>query len=268
MLKNYTVKMKKVNVSEYQKYIKYMFDNEHKNHLNTEIVKMKNDNDNVEDKIIKARNLINANENYKIKQKKGGRKIKTIFFSYTYNIPKSYANITENQMQEILEKVLKASILFLQSIDENFEKDEINEYYKNCISSIHMQENNHFHLQYPTIFPSGKNSRKISQRNFLRMNKLIFTEAVDNVLKKDIKQYETQNVSQYEVDIKKLVLDLENEIKKTTNPKNKKYFETMITYANRILKNKNDTKSLNNLNTRITKVNKQKKKKVFNTISM
>ena len=268
MIKNYVVKMKKVGVSDYQKYIKYMFDEDHKNHLNTEIVKSKNDNNNIEDKIISGRNLINENENYKIRNKKAGRKIKTLYFSYTYNLPKKYENITKEQMQEILESVLKKSITFLQSIDENFEESEMKEYYKNCISSIHSQENNHFHLLYPTIFPSGKNSRRISQRNFLRMNKIIFTETVDNILKKDIKQYESENVTQYEVDIKKLINELNLLNEKQTNEKNKKFISTTIIYLQRFLKSKGeDKKSLNLANVRIEKMNKKRKNK-FKTIKM
>lgn len=268
MLKNYTVRMEKVNVENYQKYIKYMYDNEHKNHLNTKIIKLDNDKNDVEDKIINTRNLINENENYKIKNKKAGRKIKTIFFSYTFNLPKNYSNASEEDLKNINKRILQSAAVFLQSIDENFEENEIEEYIMNCISSIHNQENNHLHVLFPTLTPSGKNLRRISQRNFLRMNKLMFTEIVDKVLKKDIKQYKTENISQYEIDLQRLIGELENDIKNMSNEKNIKFFNTMITYAKRVLNNKEDEKSLIHLNNRISKLNKSKSKKKYKQINI
>ena len=183
MIKNYTVIIKNVKTTGLKKLLNYFNNSDHKNHKNigTKIVEYGS-----QEKYEKMNNekILRNSENY-IKNKKGGRKLSIIGKSLTFNLPKSYQEIST------LEKCAEINKMLIRGIMSEYSKFGV-EIEKNEIYSVlHHQDNPHFHFILPYLDQSGNTIRDIKAKAFVARLKLLFSQVVDKTLQVDINEYET-----------------------------------------------------------------------------
>jgi len=264
MLKNYVVKMENVEVGKQQKIVNYMVNEEHKNHTNTQIFC---DSSEEEYKLNLLAKLHSSQMNY-AKNKKGGRPLKRIAKSLTFNIPK-YFNCSDLELKNI-DSIIKMKII------ELLNKLGIDLQLSDLFSASHFQDNKHIHLIIPMIDNQGKNIRHFNSKSFLTELKVIFTETVDNTLNTDIKEVKTltpeeQAHNKTIKDLEALIIDYQYIIN-TENLTDKaiQFMNNSIIQIKRLLEHSDSIKEVANLdkiNKNIDKVNKSKAvNKVLNKI--
>jgi len=255
MLKNYVVKMENVEVGKQNKIINYMVNQEHKNHKNTIILT----EDNSEDYKLNLMKKLHASQLNYAKNKKGGRPLKRLAKSLTFNIPK-YFNISETELKSI-DGILKLKIKnLIDSLGIDLNLSDI-------FSAGHYQDNAHIHLLLPTVNNNGKNIRYFNNKAFLTQLKVIFTETVDKTLNTDIKEVETLTPEEQEHN--KVIKSLEhliNEYQYILNteelqPKAEKFINNAIIEIKRILEQSDSIKEIKNIdsiNKKVKKINQSK----------
>ena len=253
MLKNYVVKMENVEVGKQNKIVDYMVNSEHKNHSNTIILC----EDNSEDYKINLLGKLHASQMNYAKNKKGGRPLKRLAKSLTFNIPK-YFNCSESELKSI-DGILKLKIK--QLID----RLGIDLQLSDLFSAGHYQDNAHIHLLVPTVDNKGKNIRYFNNKSFLTELKVIFTETVDKTLNTDIKEVKT--LTKEEQAHNKKIRELEDLIKEyqyilnteELGDKGIKFMNNAIIEVKRLLEHSDSIKEIKNIdriNTKISKINK------------
>ena len=232
MLKNYVVKIENVEKGKENKIIKYMFNETHQNHTKTTILKNGVEDDG-DEFFLHLQELKHKNEMNYLKNKKGGKKLKRIAKSLTFNIPKYY-EVSEAQAEEI-------NALLEQEIFKLFEAKGIE--IDKILSVIHYQDNTHIHTQIPTLDKHGKNIRELNTKSFLTELKIRFTQSVDAILKTNIEKAQTCTKEETEhnlvlVSLNRLKADYER-LMTTVEAESKayKYLNNEITTIDRTLKN-------------------------------
>jgi hypothetical protein len=185
MLKNYTVIVKNVLIEKRENLLKYLNDEKHKNHTKKETEIFEFSNRDEFEKLTNDKLKMNK-ENYK-KNKKGGRKLKRVAKSFTFNLPKNYKNIASIEKCKEIDLKLKKAII---SIYKNFNV-EINE--NELYSVLHHQDNPHIHLIIPYLDKEGSTIRNINHKGFTNRLKILFSQIVDNILNTDINNYQKLN---------------------------------------------------------------------------
>ena len=188
MLKNYTVIVKNVKKDKHKNMLTYLSDDKHKNHTKnaTEIYELSNANE--FEKITKDK-LKKNEENYYNPDKgyRGGRKLKVVNKSFTFNLPKSYKEIASvEKCKEIDLKLKKAIIKIFIQLGIEINENEL-------YSVLHYQDNPHIHLIIPYLDKEGNTIRAIKPKGFTSRLKILFSQVVDNVLNTDINNYKKLN---------------------------------------------------------------------------
>ncbi len=170
MIMNYVVRIKNVKVFGLETFLNYLNDKKHKNHTkkNTEIFELSNRNDFVLSTMDK---LWKNGENY-IKNKKGGRKLKVLGKSLTFNIPKGFdfnLDIGKQINTDIAAKIRGLYKSYGYDIEEN-----------ELYGVLHNQENPHYHYYIPYLDKEGKTLLYIKPKRFLNELKLIWNEIMIN----------------------------------------------------------------------------------------
>ena len=253
MLKSYIVKTKNIMVGNQNKIINYMINSEHINHKDTNIICGDNVN---EFKEYLLGRLHHNQMNYAL-NKKGGKPLKRIAKSLTFNIPKSFESSNEQLLE--IDRNIKSRIIELcqgYDIDLNVE---------NLFSAIHQQDNNHIHMILPMIDNKGINARQFNTPSFQTELKVIFTQVVDKVLDKDFNQYKlpTKEIVEHnevEIELKKLLNDYEYILTSedfTEQERAATFLKTQITNIKRLLKKDEEINhiDLDKINKNIHKVN-------------
>jgi len=236
MLENYVVKIKNVSVDKYKILVNYLTNGNHKNHENTKILNYGPEKNIFIDKLLRKK--LKNEYNY-AKNAKGGKKLKRIAKSLTFNIPKAYKP-TEYETKIIFSKLL-------QKLSEYFKIYEINLELNDLFANIHYQENTHINMILPMIDNQGKNIRKFNQKAFLTQLKVMFTESVDLVLNKDITSYQEKSEEEKKyIATKKILSDMQKEyeyfLEKNIEEKSRSYIENQIKIIQRNLKNAEESK--------------------------
>ena len=108
MLKNYTVIVKNVDIVKENNLINYLVNERHRNHLkkDTKIIEFSNR------KTYQTHNenKVKINRNNYILNGKGGKSLKRISKSYTFNLPKSYKSIVSIEQMRQIDSMLKRHI--------------------------------------------------------------------------------------------------------------------------------------------------------------
>jgi len=258
MLKNYTVKIKNVIVGKQNKMIDYLTNDKHKNHKQTTIKNVTEIDEENYKRILLQK--VHQQELAYLKNAKGGRKLKRIAKSITFNLPKGY-EATAEQVIEINLKLLEAFKILFEGHSIELDKNDL-------FSIIHYEEEKQDHVNFilPMIDNNGKNIRHFNTPAFTKQIKVLFTEIVDNVLKTDIKAYKTLTPEQQEHnsrlrDIERLKADYEAMLLTDLNPKAISFIQNEIVKINRTLKN-NEPETIQDymaqLNKSVEKVNKAK----------
>lgn len=255
-IRNYVVKQENVKSGKENKMINYLLSETHRNHKQTKI-HCEDNSDNFSDLLFlrKQRNDFNY-----MKNKKGGRKLKDIAKSITFNIPPDFKP-SLNDTKQILNHIHNGLLDLFKLYDINMNESDL-------FSVIHEQSNSHIHLMIPMLDNTGKNIRRFKEPGFLIELKILFTESVDKVMNTEIEQY--QQLSKEELKHNQNVREL-NRLKndyievieqlKLSNPDklSSEYFTKQIKVIDMLLKFDNiDIDKLNILNKNIDKVNKHK----------
>lgn len=268
MLKNYTVIIKNVKVGKQNNMIKYLTDAKHKNHVNTTFKNATEiDEETYKENLLKK---VHQQELAYMKNAKGGRKLKRIAKSITFNLPKDY-DATPKQVISINLKLLEEIEKLCWNIHIDLTKNDL-------YSIIHYEEKkqDHVNLILPTIDNQGKNIRHFNSPAFAKQIKVLFTEIVDNTLNTDIKQYTTLTPEQqahnnYLRDIERLKADYEAMLQTDLNPKAISFLENEIIKINRTLE-KNTPETIKDymkqLNKSVDKVNKAQKTGTVKPLTM
>jgi len=255
-IRNYTVIQKNVKVGESNKMINYLLNEEHKNHKETTI--HCEDNSELFSDLLFLRKQKN-DFNY-MKNKKGGRKLKDIAKSLTFNIPPDFKP-TLNDTKQILNHIHNGLL-------DLFNQYDINMYESDLFTAIHQQSNTHIHILLPMLDNTGKNIRRFKEPGFLVELKILFTESVDKVMNTEIEQYEqlskeelkhNQNVRElnrlkndYEEILKQLEISNPEKVATAFFIKQIKVIDTLLKFDNI------DTNKLEVLNKNVGTVNKHK----------
>ncbi len=136
MLKNYTVIVKNVKKDKHKNLLTYLSDDKHKNHTkkSTEIYELSSA---AEFEKITEEKLKQNEENYYNPEKgyRGGRKLKVVNKSFTFNLPKSYKEIASvEKCREIDLKLKKAIIKIFAQLGVEINENEL-------YSVLHHQDN-------------------------------------------------------------------------------------------------------------------------------
>ena len=199
MLKNYTVIVKNVNINKEANLLNYLVNNKHKNHIkkDTKIIELSNRD------TYEAHNLkkLKLNHNNYVLNGKGGKPLKRISKSFTFNLPKSYKSITSVKQMQQIDSILKRQITKIYAdfnIDINVEE---------IYSVLHYQDNPHLHLLTPYLDKNGKVIRQINHKGFTSKLKITFSKIVDKVLNQDMSKYKKNSTQ--ENNNTKIKIDLE-----------------------------------------------------------
>lgn len=229
MLKNYTVIVKNVNIDKRNTILKYLTNKDHKNHKNnTEIFEYSDVK--IFEKITNQK-LKKNEENYII-NKKGGKKLKVVNKSLTFNLPKDYKKIaTPEKCQEIYNQVIKKIIREYKAFGVEITEKEL-------YGVLHYQNNPHIHLILPYLDMKGNTIREIKPKSFINRLKVIWSMSVDNVLNTAINDYKPlskeEQAHNYKIrqlqDLKEWYITLQRIDNKET-----KYYTNQIKNIDRLL---------------------------------
>lgn len=259
-LKNYVVIAENVSIERQSNMIDYLFNEKHSNHKNTKIIA-----ETTKDSYIThLTKLKHKNELNYISNAKGGKKLKRIAKSLTFNPPKDY-NLTEQQIKDIVKELKRL-------LSEEFKAKEIELTETDLLFVAHIQKNSHIHALIPTLDKNGRNIREINAKSFITSLKVLFTQSVDKILSKNIEDYkiEANNKEDRIInDLERLKADYETLMQKVTD-KSKKYLSNQVKIIDRYKMHIQENKVINQLqieklNTNIEKVNKATKSNI-NTI--
>jgi len=265
-IRNYVVKQENVKSGSENKMINYLLSETHRNHKDT-IIHCEDNSEKFSDLLFlrKQKNDFNY-----MKNKKGGRKLKDIAKSITFNIPPDFKP-TINDTNQILNHIHNGLLDLFKMYDINMNESDL-------FSVIHEQSNSHIHLMIPMLDSTGKNIRRFKEPGFLIELKILFTESVDKVMDTEIEQY--QQLSKEELNHNKNIREL-NRLKndyievintlQISNPDklSTKYFETQIKTIDSLLKFDNiDIEKLNTLNKNVDKVNNHKSSVSINPMKL
>ena len=253
-IRNYTVIQKNVKVGEENKLLNYLLSDTHKNHLDT-IIHCDNSPTDYSDLLFLRKQ---ANDFNYMKNKKGGRKLKDIAKSITFNIPPDFKSTAED-LKIILNEIKS-------SLDNYFHNNDINLNYEDMFSVIHEQSNNHIHMVLPMLDANGKNIRRFKEPSFLIELKIIFTEAVDKHFNKNVKEYQQLTAEERKhnatrKELERLKREYQHIINTDTqlNEKTIKYLKNEIIKIERLLNNSEDTiqaEMINMINKNLDKLNR------------
>lgn len=185
MLKNYTVIVKNVLIEKRENLLKYLNDENHKNHTKKETNIFELSNREKFKKITDDKLKRNA-ENYS-KNKKGGKRLKRVAKSFTFNLPKNYKSLASvEQCKKIDEKLKKEIIKIYATFGIEIDNNEL-------YSVLHHQDNPHIHLIVPYLDKNGHVVREINAKGFTSRLKVLFSQVVDKVLETNINNYKKLN---------------------------------------------------------------------------
>lgn len=255
MLKTYTVISKNVKIEKSSTIINYLLNENHKNHTKKKTkIETENDSDSFKDLLVDRLHLNNLNY---MKNRTGGRKLKDIAKSLTFNVPPSF-EISEEDLKKILEMIKERLLKLFDTFNIDLDISDL-------FSVLHIQDNSHIHMLLPMLDKNGKNIREFKEPKFLVQLKVLFTESVDKVCYKDIEQYKeltadekAHNKALRELNIlKDSYNNLLAQLSEEKNHKAVKFINNEINKINRALKaDKIDNEYMKKLNNSVEKVNK------------
>lgn len=257
-VENYVVVVENVIIEKQNRMINYLYNETHKNHKNTKIVAEKSANE----FLTYLTTLKHKNELNYMQNAKGGKKLKRIAKSFTFNPPKSY-NVNADQLAAIQSHLKK-------SMSEHFKALGIDLDVSNCLFVQHIQENSHIHMILPTLDSNGKNVRYFNAPKFQTELKAIFTNSVDTVLSRNIKSYKSETVKHQGIlnDFIRVKDEYEKILPRASDERTKKYFNNQIKIMQRYITELKEGKAILNqmeiekLNAKIDKVNRANKSNI------
>lgn len=226
MLKNYTTRIRNIKVGKLQQFLKYLENDNHKNHTkhNTKIQRFGD-----LEKLAKIENeMIEANmQNRKNRPKnKMGKKLKVSNKSLTFNLPVGY-EVNFTQMQEI-------NRLLILNIQKHYKENGFNISKERMVSVCHLQENSHLHTILPYLDNEGNPMRFVKSKKFTLQLKFLFTHITDSVLKTNYKDYKPLTKPQAEHN---KVIDQLEELKAWyESMEETKYYKNQIIAIERLIK--------------------------------
>lgn len=239
MLFSYSVQIKNIDVgSGVKKYVNYLNSYSHNNHNRTKfkiIGLQDNENGNLEEDFIKLMKYKqNKNKSNYEENGKGGKKLKRIGKSLTFNVPPKYNPSVDN-----LKDIYKDLVGYLKSL---YERNGFILTDKDFYSNIHYQDNSHINMILPTVDLFGNNIRFINSESIFNQIRKQFTLTVDKTLNKDISTYveltiEQKHNNKYQTFLNSLIsgykLELESGL---LDEKEEKYIKNQIVRSERTIK--------------------------------
>jgi hypothetical protein len=260
MLETYVVKVENILIGKQLKMLNYLTNENHENHNNgkTEIYTLGEETIHLED--IKedyleslGQKLYTNSLNY-MKKGVGGKPLKRIAKSISFNIPPKY----EPNMDQI--KLIMVNLM--DKLQDYINAHNIALQPQDIFMNIHKQKNSHINFILPTLDNNGMNIRKFNTPYFVKHLKQIFTEVVDQELKQDINQYVSQTPEELKhsrliYNMRELVLYYKNLRKTPLHSKLDSFIKNQITVIERVLTDKTfeNEIEMNKINEQIQKIN-------------
>lgn len=230
MIKNYVVRIKNVKAERLNALLNYLNDKNHKNHTkkNTVITELSNRKEFYE---ITSEKLWKNAESY-IKNKKGGRKLKVIGKSLTFNIPPHFQfnNIIAAELSEEISKGIKS---LYNTYGYDLQEEEL---YK----VLHNQDNPHFHVFIPYLNMRGNTLRDIKPKKFLNELKLLWNEIMINSYGIDLDQYQPLDQEEKALNQNRRYLEELKDCYLINFNKEDKFIKNQILKIDRLLRLDND----------------------------
>jgi len=225
MLKNYVVRIANVKAERLNTFVKYLNNTEHKNHAkhNTSIKEYSN----------KQRFLIATSEKLFLnreafkKRARGGRKLKVVGKSLTFNIPPKFE--FNNDIADYISEEIKIKLKELyNSFGYELEEWEI-------YSVLHKQKNPHYHIIIPYLDTNGKPIKDIKPKSFLNKLKLAWNEIMINAYQVDLEQYQPLDQDAKEIGKNRRFLEELEEYYKSEDFESDKYIKNQRKRIKRLL---------------------------------
>ncbi len=254
MIKNYVVGIRSVKAERLGTFINYLNSTTHKNHTkhNTEISEY-SDRESFE--ALYADRLWKNAEAF-IKRARGGRRLKVIGKSLTFNIPPQF-EFNKEIANDLSEDIINGLKKIYNSFGYELEENEI--YYV-----LHNQRNPHFHFIVPYLDKSGTPLKDVKTKKFLSELKLLWNEVMINAYQIKLEEYKPLNEGNKNINMNRQFLE---ELKAYYEKEfeNEKYVNGQIKRVKRLLKLSDDllkekASDIESLDINLEKVLKKHKK--------
>jgi len=226
MIKNYVVRIRNVKAERLNTFLNYLNNTEHKNHTkhNTVITEYSDRKSFYE---LTSEKLWKNAEAF-IKRARGGRRLKVVGKSLTFNIPPRF-QFNEDIAADLSEEINKGLLDLYNSFGYDLQEEEF-------YSVLHNQTNPHFHVIIPYLDRNGKPIKDIKPKKFLNQLKLMWNEIMINAYRVDLDQYQPldQELNKNRRYLEELKIFYEEEFE------NDKYVSNQIKRINRLIKLDND----------------------------
>lgn len=265
MLKNYVVRIANVKAERLNTFVKYLNNTEHKNHAkhNTSIVEYSNK----KNFLISTSEKLFLNQEAFKKRARGGRRLKVIGKSLTFNIPPKFQ--FNNEVGDYLSEEIKKKIRELYN-SFGYELKEWEIY-----SVLHNQSNPHFHVIIPYLDKEGKPIKHIKPKSFLNDLKLAWNEIMVNAYQVDLEQYQPLDQDKKEIGKNRRFLEELKDFFEEPQFKDDEYVAKRLKKINRLLDLNDDavealerTKDIQGLEKNLEKILKNYKKNNGPTMTM
>lgn len=245
MIMNYVVRIKNINVERLNTFINYLNNKKHKNHTKkntviTELSNRKSFYETTSEKVWK-------NAEAFIKRARGGRRLKVVGKSLTFNIPPQFEfnDITAADLEEEIKKGIKD---LYNTFGYELKEEEM-------YMVLHNQDNPHFHVFIPYLDMEGKPLRDIKPKKFLNELKMLWNEIMIKTYGINLEQYQPLDQEDQEENKNRRYL---NELKEyymgEFDIEEDNYIKNQVLRIDRLLRLKN--KELDNKNDKIKTLEK------------
>lgn len=253
---NYIVRIKNVKVDRLKTLLKYLNNENHKNHTkkSTEIYELSNREDFVK---ISSKKIVKNKEEY-VKNKKGGRPLKVLGKSLTFNIPPSF-DFDLEKSKLIYEDLINGLVEIYQNLSNDKYDIDVNEIY----GVLHKQENPHYHILIPYLTRNGETIRDIKPKAFNSELKLLWNKVMEKHYGVSIKDYEPlSREEQNKSDNRRYLEEVKATYEERLKISEDKYLRNQMKVIDRLLK-ENDSDIDNSIDKIDTIENNLRKAKGF-----
>jgi len=252
MIKNYVVRIRNVKAERLNTFLNYLNNTEHKNHAKhntniTEYSDRKSFYETTSEKLWK-------NAEAFTKRARGGRRLKVVGKSLTFNIPPKF-EFNDTIAADLSEQIKNGIKILYNTIGYELKEEEI-------YSVLHDQDNSHFHVIIPYLDMEGKPLRGIKPKKFLNELKLLWNEIMINAYGMDLNQYQPLEQEEQILTKNKRYLNELKEYYLSEFDIEENYIKNQVLRIDRLLKLDND--ELDKKNKTIEKLEKNLEKAINN----
>lgn len=231
MITNYVVRIKNVKVDRLNTFIRYLNDEKHKNHTKKNTVITELSDRELFHKT--AREKVWKNSESYVRRGRGGRRLKVVGKSLTFNIPPMF-DFNDQTAATIKNLILEGIKNLYNSYGYDLQEEEV-------YMVLHNQDNPHYHLFIPYLDMEGKPLRDTKPKQFLNELKLLWNTIMIDMYGIDLEQYQPLDQEEQEENKNRRYLgELKDYYLSEFDIEEDDYINNQVKRINRLLKLKNE----------------------------